>query len=132
MPANAKTTTLLPIRKKTPAITLSAILSAAVRIFRNKAFARFANKAGIPDTALCQAIREAELGLISAELGSGVIKQRIARPGQGKSGGFRVLIVFKARTVAIFVHGFAKNERDNIRHDELSALRKLASEFTHL
>lgn len=100
-----------------------------VRIFRNKAFARFANKAGIPDTALCQAIREAERGLISAELGSGVIKQRIARPGQGKSGGFRVLIVFKARTIAVFVHGFAKNERDNIRHDELSALRKLASEL---
>lgn len=100
-----------------------------MRIFRNKAFARFANKAGIPDTALCQAIREAERGLISAELGSGVIKQRIARPGQGKSGGFRVLIVFKARTIAVFVHGFAKNERDNIRHDELSALRKLASEL---
>ena len=100
-----------------------------MRIFRNKAFARFANKAGIPDTALCQAIREAERGLISADLGSGVIKQRIARPGQGKSGGFRVLIVFKARTIAVFVHGFAKNERDNIRHDELSALRKLASEL---
>ena len=100
-----------------------------MRIFRNKAFARFANKAGIPDTALCQAIREAEYGLISAELGSGVIKQRIARPGQGKSGGFRVLIVFKSRTLAVFVHGFAKNERDNIRHDELSALRKLASEL---
>ena len=100
-----------------------------MRIFRNKAFARFARKAGITDTALCQAIREAERGLIAAELGGGVIKQRIARPGQGKSGGFRVLIVFKPSTLAVFVHGFAKNERDNIRHDELSALRMLASEL---
>jgi len=100
-----------------------------MRVFRNKAFARFARKAGIPDTALCQAIREAERGLISAELGSGVIKQRIARPGQGKSGGYRALIVFKPGKLAVFVHGFAKNERDNIRHDELSALRKLASQL---
>lgn len=67
--------------------------------------------------------------MISAELGSGVIKQRIARPGQGKSGGYRALIVFQSSKLAVFVHGFAKNERDNIRHDELSALRKLASEL---
>ena len=67
--------------------------------------------------------------MISAELGGGVIKHRIARPGQGKSSGFRVVIVFKAGTLAVFVHGFAKNERDNIRDDELSALRRLASEL---
>ena len=79
-----------------------------MRVFRNKAFARFARKAGIPDTALCQAIREAERGLISAELGSGVIKQRIARPGQGKSGGYRALIVFKPGKLAVFVHGLPR------------------------
>ena len=100
-----------------------------MRIFHNKAFARFARKAGIPDTALCQAIREAERGLIAAELGGGVIKQRVARPGQGKSSGFRVLIVFKPSLMAVFVHGFAKNERDNIRQDELFALKRLASEL---
>jgi len=53
--------------------------------------------------------------LVAADLGGGVIKQRIARPGQGKSGGFRMLIAFKAGAGAFFVHGFAKNERDNIR-----------------
>ena len=100
-----------------------------MRIFHNKAFARFARKAGIPDVALCQAIREAERGLIAAQLGGGVIKQRIARPRQGKSSGFRVLIVFKPGVLAVFVHGFVKNERDNIRQDELSALRRLASEL---
>jgi len=90
---------------------------------------RFARKADIGDAALCEAIRDAERGLIAANLGGGVIKQRIARPGQGKSGGFRTLIVFKAGARAFFVHGFAKNERDNIRNDELVALGKLASQL---
>jgi hypothetical protein len=67
--------------------------------------------------------------LIGADLGGGVIKQRIARSGQGKSGGFRTLIVFQTGARSFFVHGFAKNERDNIEKDELTALRKLASEL---
>ncbi|HEY1219979.1 MAG TPA: type II toxin-antitoxin system RelE/ParE family toxin, partial [Bryobacteraceae bacterium] len=79
--------------------------------------------------ALCQAVWDAERGLIAADLGGGVIKQRIARPGQGKSGGFRTLIVFKVGTRAFFVHGFAKNERNNIERDELVALKKLAAEL---
>jgi hypothetical protein len=66
-----------------------------VRIFKNKPFTRFAWKAGIGDAMLRETIRDAERGSIAAELGGGVIKQRIARPGQGKSGGFRTLIVFR-------------------------------------
>src|SRR5207247_2105038 len=84
---------------------------------------------GISDKALCEAIQDAERGLIAAGLGGGVIKQRLARPGQGKSGGFRAMILYKAGARAFFIHGFAKNERDNIRDDELAALRKLASEL---
>jgi len=68
-------------------------------------------------------------GLIAADLGGGVIKQRIARPSQGKSGGFRTLIVFRAGARASFVHGFAKNEKDNIEKDELAALKRLAAEL---
>ena len=98
-----------------------------MRIFQNKAFLRFAKKAGIGDAVLCEAIRDAERGLIAADLGGGVIKQRIARPGQGKSGGFRTLIVFRAGARAFFVYGFAKNEMDNIGPDELVALKKLAT-----
>jgi len=100
-----------------------------VRIFQNKTFMRFAKKAGIGDVVLCEAIRDAERGLIAADLGGGVIKQRIARSGQGKSGGFRTLIVFRASARAFFVHGFAKNEKDNIGKDELVALKKLASDL---
>jgi len=72
-------------------------------------------RARISDAALCRAVRDAERGLAAADLGGGVIKQRIPRLGQGKSGGFRTLRVFRANTRAIFVHGFAKNESDNIR-----------------
>jgi hypothetical protein len=85
-----------------------------VEIFKNKAFMRFAKKVNLGDSVLCEAIRGAEQRLIAADLGGGVIKQRIARPGQGKSGGFRTLIVFRAGARAFFVHGFSKNERENI------------------
>ena len=80
-----------------------------MRTFKTKAFTRFADKAGISEAALCRAVRDAERGLIAADLGGRVIKQRIARARQGKSGGFRTLIVFRTGARAIFVHGFAKN-----------------------
>jgi hypothetical protein len=98
-----------------------------VRIFKNKAFARFARKSGITDASLCKAVKDAEQGLLAADLGGGVIKQRVARSGGGKSGGFRTLILFRIKSLAFFVHGFAKNEKDNIDDDELEALRELAS-----
>ena len=101
-----------------------------MRTFKTKAFTRFADKASISDVALCRAVRQAERGLVAADLGGGVIKQRIARSGQGKSGGFRALIVFRAGTRAIFVHGFAKSEKDNVEQEELVALKKLAAELS--
>jgi hypothetical protein len=100
-----------------------------VRIFKNKPFARFARKARMTDAALCEAIDRASRGLIDADLGGGVMKQRIARPGAGKSGGFRTIILFRIGERAFFVHGFAKNEQDNIRDDELAAFKMLAAEL---
>jgi hypothetical protein len=97
-----------------------------MRIFKNKSFARFERKNGISDSDLCKAVLDADHGLIGADLGGGVIKQRLARKGSGKSGGFRTLIFFRARERAIFIHGFAKNEVENIRSDELAALKKLS------
>ena len=98
-----------------------------MRIFKNKAFTRFAKKSGIDDASLCKAISDAERGLLDVDLGGGVIKQRVARSGGGKSGGFRTLILFRIGSLAFFVHGFAKNEQANIDDDELVALRKLAA-----
>ncbi len=60
-------------------------------------------------------------------MGGGVIKQRVARPGQGQSGGYRVLIAYRAGQRAVFLYGFAKRERENIEPDELATLRAVAA-----
>ncbi|MCY4557852.1 MAG: type II toxin-antitoxin system RelE/ParE family toxin [Chloroflexi bacterium] len=103
-----------------------------MRSFKTKPFARFAAREGIDDAALCEAVERAAKGLVDADLGGGVIKQRIARPGQGRSGGFRVLVVFRREDRAFFVHGFAKSDRENVQRKELSALRTLADEMLRL
>jgi len=100
-----------------------------MRIFKNKPFARFARKARITEAVLCAAIADASRGLIDADLGGGVVKQRVARQGGGKSGGFRTIILFRRHDRAFFVHGFAKNEQGNIRDDELAAFKLLAVEM---
>jgi hypothetical protein len=81
------------------------------------------------DAVLRAAISDASRGLIDADLGGGVLKQRVARQGGGKSGGFRTIILFRTGERAFFVHGFAKNERDAIRDDELAAFKLLAAEM---
>ena len=98
-----------------------------MRIFKNKSFARFARKSGITDVSLFKAVADAEKGLIDADLGGGVIKQRVARDGAGKSGGFRTLVLFRLGSRAFFVHGFAKKDKANISDDDLLALRELAA-----
>jgi hypothetical protein len=100
-----------------------------VRIFKNKSFARFARKERLEDAALRAAVASIERGLIDADLGGGVIKQRIARSGRGKSGGFRTIVLFKAEARAFFVHGFAKSGQNNIRDNELAAFKMLAAEL---
>ena len=98
-----------------------------MRVFKNKPFARFARKAGLDDEVLRQAVEAAGRGLVDADLGGGVIKQRVARQGGGKSGGFRTIVLFRLGERAFFVHGFAKSDLGNIRADELAAFRLLAS-----
>ncbi|WP_298329694.1 type II toxin-antitoxin system RelE/ParE family toxin [Asticcacaulis sp.] len=97
-----------------------------MRTFKSKGFARFARKERISDVQLAKAIADAESGLIDADLGGGVIKQRIARPHEGKSGGYRSIVLFKAGDRAFFVHGFAKNDQANIERDELDGFKRLA------
>lgn len=70
----------------------------------------------------------AESGLIDADLGGGVIKQRVARPGEGKSGGYRVVILFRQGDRAIFAFGFAKSARANISKADLALLKRAAVE----
>ena len=97
-----------------------------MRIFKNAWFERFARKQGITDKALLEAIKRAERGLVDADLGRGVIKQRVARSGQGKSGGFRTIILYRTAERAFFVYGFAKRDRENIDDDEEAMFKKAA------
>jgi len=98
-----------------------------MRTFKNKPFARFAKNARLSDAALWEAVDAAGRGLTDADLGGGAIKQRIARAGGGKSGGFRTIVLFRSGARAFFEHGFAKNEQDNIRDDELAYFKQLAA-----
>ncbi|SSY81069.1 type II toxin-antitoxin system RelE/ParE family toxin [Alysiella crassa] len=100
-----------------------------MRIFKNRFIAKFAEKQHISDEDLQAAIARAEQGLIDADLGGGVIKQRIARRGQGKRGGYRSIILFKQDDKAFIVYAFAKNDRANISTDELSAFKQAASAY---
>lgn len=61
-----------------------------------------------------------------------MLKRRIARPGAGRSGGYRLILVFRAGDRAVFVYGFAKSDRENIDDDELAAFRRLAAELLAL
>ncbi len=81
---------------------------------------------------MCDAARRARRGLIDADLGGGVIKQRIARKGGGRSGGFRAIVLFRRGDLAFFVYGFAKSSRENLRRNELEAFRMLANEMFDL
>ncbi|MDR3415997.1 MAG: type II toxin-antitoxin system RelE/ParE family toxin [Nevskia sp.] len=98
-------------------------------VYTTRWFDRWARKQGLSARSLCEAVQEMSAGLYEADLGGGLLKKRIARPGQGKSGGFRTLVATNKGNRWIFVFGFAKNERSNIDRDEEEALKKLA---THL
>ena len=93
-----------------------------MRVFKVKAFVRFQRRERIANNALCKAIAAADSGIVDAELGGGLIKQRVARLGQGKSGGFRTIIAYRSAGRAVFLFGFAKSERSNIDADELKLL----------
>lgn len=98
-----------------------------MRVFKTKWFARYAKRAGIEDNTLWEAIKRTERGLIDADLGGDIIKQRISREGQGRSKGYRILIAYRANNRAVYLYGFAKNERGNIEDDELASLKEIAA-----
>jgi len=98
-----------------------------MRIFKTKWLVRFARRERISDQSLSEAITRAEQGLVDADLGGGLIKQRVARAGQGRSGGYRMLVAYRSRNRAVFLYGFAKNELDNIEPDELLTLKDIAA-----
>lgn len=106
--------------------------SANARTFVTRWFERFARKERIRDQALLDAVARAERGQVDADLGGGVIKQRIARAGQGKSGGFRTIIFFRRGERAVFAYGFAKSDRANLDADEEKQFKEAARHVLRL
>jgi len=97
-----------------------------MRIFKSKWFTKFAAGESITDDMLQAVVNEAEVGKLDADYGGGVIKQRLARPNEGKSGGYRTIILYRKGENAYFVYGFPKSERANIDIAEVQEFKKLA------
>ena len=97
-----------------------------MKVFKNAWFGRFARKENISAQVLWDAVDRAEKGLVDADLGGDVIKQRIARPGDSKSKGYRSIVLYRKGDKAFFVYGFTKSDLGNIRDDEQEQFKKAA------
>lgn len=100
-----------------------------MKIYKNRTFDRWTRKEGLNNLSLCNAVNEMAAGLYDADLGGGLFKKRIAKPGKGKSGGFRTLVATNNEDRWFFIFGFSKNERSNIDKDEESALKMLSKQL---
>ena len=94
------------------------------RVFKYPRFSRFASKEGITDHELLEAVDQLDDDQADANLGGDVYKVRIARPGEGKSGGHRVIVYFRNEFRTFFSYGFSKNDRGNISRKELKGFKK--------
>ncbi len=103
-----------------------------MQVYKLKAFARFQRRERVSDNTLARAVERMEQGLVDADLGGGLVKQRIARAGQGKSGGFRTIIAYRHGKRAVFLFGFAKNERANLDDDELAYWQRIGKIYLGL
>jgi hypothetical protein len=101
-----------------------------VRIFKNSWFTRFTSKEGIQDIELKDMVNNVlEAGRADADLGGGVYKVRVARSGEGKSGGYRVIVFFKSGERTFFHYAFAKSALDNINKGELKVIKRQAKKY---
>ena len=101
-----------------------------MRIFKNLWFSRFASKEGIQDGELKEIVNNVlETGQAEADLGGGVYKVRMARQGEGKSGGYRIIVFFKSGERTIYHYGFAKSTQGNINKKELKSMKKSAKDY---
>lgn len=101
-------------------------------VLKRKDFARWQAGERLSDTVLCKAVHEMESGLVDADLGGGLYKKRIARPGAGKSGGYRTLLSARVGHCYVFLYGFPKSDKGNITRDEKKALQYTGKVFLGL
>lgn len=95
-------------------------------LYKTRPFSRLARKYGLSDEALKKAVAEMRRGIIHANLGGNVYKQRVALAGCGKSGASRVIIAANLQDRWIFIHCFLKKDQANISRDEEAAFKDFA------
>lgn len=102
-----------------------------MKVFKNKWFNHWAGKEGISDAVLLNAAEEIALGKVDADLGGCLFKKRLPRAGEGKRGGYRVVVGYKRPNTEriIFLYSFAKNDKTNISAKEEAALSLAAQSF---
>ena len=100
-----------------------------MRVFKNTWFARFARKEGISDEELRDIVKQLEAGQPDVDYGGDVYKMRVARPGEGKSGGYRVILFFRSEDKTFCHYAYPKSHRGNISEKELRSFKQLAKRY---
>jgi hypothetical protein len=103
-----------------------------MRVFEDMEFHDWACDEGLTHEKLGEVVAEIEKGLVDARLGGFLIKKRVSRAGRGKSGGYRTIIAHRQGERLVFLHGFGKNEKDNVSKKERLALLKLGDHYMKL
>ncbi len=97
-----------------------------MKAYLPKSFRREAKSDGVSDEDCGEAMRRAERGLIDAELGGHLIKQRIPRGNRGAAKGARAVVFYRRGEIAVFLHIFAKSDKANLTKSELAEYLELA------
>jgi len=102
-----------------------------MRAFKNKWFNKWARDEDIRDDTLWKAAEEIVAGRVEADLGKCLFKKRVARKGQGKSGGYRLIVAYKRPNSdrLFFISAFEKNDKPNLKSAEQEALALVAAKY---
>ena len=98
-------------------------------VFETRWFKKWSEKKGISYKDLIDAIDRTAKGLGIVDLGGNVYKIRIAKMGQGRSGGYRTILIYKTKKRSLFIYGFEKSDLDNIDSSTLNDYKRYAKEF---
>jgi len=103
----------------------------SMRAFKNKWFNKWARDEDIRDDTLWKAAEEIVAGRVEADLGKCLFKKRVARKGQGKSGGYRLIVAYKRPNSdrLFFISAFEKNDKPNLKSAEQEALALVAAKY---
>ncbi|MDI9348762.1 MAG: type II toxin-antitoxin system RelE/ParE family toxin [Candidatus Symbiobacter sp.] len=100
-----------------------------LRCFMTKNFAKWAKKEGLTSLILHNTAFEFDQGLGVVKIRENLYKIRVAKPGGGKSGGYRVILAYKTGHDIFFLYGFSKSEQANLSQREENDLTLLAEDL---